>query len=87
MGGKHVSMADRQVLPELGFGGGDRMKRLIKIIVLLVVAALVVMGGRKLVMKRRAEHQKEKAVIHYPLPVRVARARKAASARSSGTKK
>ncbi len=49
------------------------MKRVIKIIVFLVIAALVVMGGRKLVLKRRAELRKEKAVVHYPLPVRVAK--------------
>ena len=52
------------------------MKRLIKIVIFLVIAALVVMGGRKLVMKRRAELQKEKAVAHYPLPVRAAKVKK-----------
>ena len=52
------------------------MKRLVKIVVFLVIAALVVMGGRKIVLKRRAELRKEKAVVRFPLPVRVVEARK-----------
>ncbi len=52
------------------------MKRLIKIVVFLVIVVLVVIGGRKLIMKRRAELRREKAVAHYPLPVRVAKVKK-----------
>ncbi len=53
------------------------MKRILKIVVVIVLLAAAVVGGRKLVLKRRAELRKEKAVVHYPLPVRVAKVRKA----------
>lgn len=53
------------------------MKRILKLIVVIILLIAAVVGGRKLVMKRRAELKSEKAVVHYPLPVRVARVKKA----------
>ncbi len=53
------------------------MKRILKIAIVIILLAAAVIGGRKLVMKRRAELRKEKAVVHYPLPVQVARVKKA----------
>ena len=53
------------------------MKRILKIIIVIILLAAAVIGGRKLVLKRRAELMKERAVAHYPLPVRVAKVKKA----------
>ncbi len=53
------------------------MKRVLKIVIVIILLAAAVVGGRKLIMKRRAELMKERAVVHYPLPVLVAKVRKA----------
>ena len=59
------------------------MKRFVKIFVFLLVAVFLVAGGRKLVLKRKAELRKEKAVVQYPLPVKVAKVRKSSFRQSA----
>lgn len=57
------------------------MKRILKLIIAIILLIAAVIGGRKLVLKRRAELRKERAVVHYPLPVRVAKVKKASFAK------
>ncbi len=53
------------------------MKRILKIVIVIILLSAAIIGGRKLIMKRRAELIRERAIAHYPLPVRVAKVKKA----------
>lgn len=57
------------------------MRQILKLIIAIILLIAAVIGGRKLVLKRRAELRKERAVVHYPLPVRVAKVKKASFAK------